>query len=211
MPEPDWPNLGGMAFQTPQAVDIQGGRVVRLRELSAFKSDLGVAVARSLAVNGAVTLGAASTDALTIKAASAAIPNGLNLTGGRLGVGVADLVAANAAFAVGAGHINLDNGYALAWGGGTARPHIIGDKAAGTVALGAGGAARLTVDANGNVGIGNVPSGTALLELLAGTTARAPLRLPHGVAPTTPGDGDIWTTTAGLYARINGSTVGPYS
>jgi hypothetical protein len=43
----------------------------------------------------------------------------------------------------------------------------------------------------------------------AATTALASLRLPHGVAPTSPTNGDMWTTTAGVYARINGATVGP--
>lgn len=33
----------------------------------------------------------------------------------------------------------------------------------------------------------------------------------HGVAPSAPVDGDIWTTTAGLYVRVNGVTVGPLS
>lgn len=42
-------------------------------------------------------------------------------------------------------------------------------------------------------------------------TARASFRIPHGVAPTSPVDGDMWTTTAGLYIRINGTTVGPLS
>jgi hypothetical protein len=37
----------------------------------------------------------------------------------------------------------------------------------------------------------------------------AGLNIPHGVAPTTPVNGDMWTTTAGLYVRINGATVGP--
>lgn len=37
------------------------------------------------------------------------------------------------------------------------------------------------------------------------------LRLPHGAAPSAPTNGDLWTTTAGLYARINGATVGPYA
>lgn len=45
----------------------------------------------------------------------------------------------------------------------------------------------------------------------ASTTSLASLNVPHGSAPTTPVDGDIWTTTAGLYVRINGSTVGPLS
>jgi hypothetical protein len=43
----------------------------------------------------------------------------------------------------------------------------------------------------------------------AGTTAAATLRVPHGAAPTSPTNGDIWTTTAGLFVRINGVTVGP--
>ncbi|MFA6315617.1 MAG: hypothetical protein WC648_04610 [Candidatus Paceibacterota bacterium] len=41
--------------------------------------------------------------------------------------------------------------------------------------------------------------------------AGAGFNLPHGVAPNTPANGDCWTTTAGLYCYVNGSTVGPYS
>lgn len=40
----------------------------------------------------------------------------------------------------------------------------------------------------------------------AATTARSSIRLPHGTAPTSPVDGDMWTTTAGLFVRINGVT-----
>jgi hypothetical protein len=35
----------------------------------------------------------------------------------------------------------------------------------------------------------------------------AGLILPHGTAPSAPVNGDIWTTTAGLLARINGTSV----
>jgi hypothetical protein len=52
---------------------------------------------------------------------------------------------------------------------------------------------------------------TGLVELIASTTATAMLNLPHGSAPSAPVDGDIWTTTAGLFVRINGTTVGPLS
>lgn len=41
------------------------------------------------------------------------------------------------------------------------------------------------------------------------STAAAPLRIPHGTAPTSPANGDIWTTTAGLFVRVNSATVGP--
>lgn len=43
----------------------------------------------------------------------------------------------------------------------------------------------------------------------ASAAGAAGFQLPHGVAPTTPQNGDVWTTTAGLFARINGATVGP--
>lgn len=41
----------------------------------------------------------------------------------------------------------------------------------------------------------------------ASNTAGAMLNLPQGAAPITPHDGDIWTTSAGVSAQINGQTV----
>jgi hypothetical protein len=41
----------------------------------------------------------------------------------------------------------------------------------------------------------------------SGSLSVTSIRLPHGVAPTTPLDGDLWTTTTGLYGRINGVTT----
>jgi hypothetical protein len=81
----------------------------------------------------------------------------------------------------------------------------------------ASGSGRFNFFANGTApnkftgvtGIGNDASATAALTLAAGTTAVASLRIPHGSAPTAPVDGDIWTTTAGIFVRINGGTVGP--
>lgn len=43
----------------------------------------------------------------------------------------------------------------------------------------------------------------------APTTSIPSLNLPHGTAPSAPTDGDVWTTTAGMFVRVNGSTVGP--
>lgn len=40
----------------------------------------------------------------------------------------------------------------------------------------------------------------------ASTTSLAGLNIPHGSAPTSPVDGDMWTTTAGAFIRINGVT-----
>lgn len=46
------------------------------------------------------------------------------------------------------------------------------------------------------------------LVTAASTTTAAGFNIPAGAAPTSPVDGDIWTTTAGVFARINGSTIG---
>jgi hypothetical protein len=40
------------------------------------------------------------------------------------------------------------------------------------------------------------------------TTSTASFNAPHGTAPTTPVNGDIWSTTDGLFARVNGATRG---
>lgn len=41
------------------------------------------------------------------------------------------------------------------------------------------------------------------------STTAASINIPPGVAPNSPVNGDIWETTAGLFGRVNGTTVGP--
>ena len=41
------------------------------------------------------------------------------------------------------------------------------------------------------------------------TTANANFNIPPGTAPTSPINGDMWSTNVGLYVRINGVTIGP--
>jgi hypothetical protein len=60
-----------------------------------------------------------------------------------------------------------------------------------------------------NVDIANtkIDAGDAeQLKSKASTTARASLNIPHGAAPTSPVNGDMWTTTAGAFIQINGVT-----
>lgn len=54
-------------------------------------------------------------------------------------------------------------------------------------------------------------SAFGLVLTVASAAPTAGLRVPHGTAPAAPVDGDVWTTTAGLFVRINGVTVGPLS
>ncbi len=59
----------------------------------------------------------------------------------------------------------------------------------------------------------NRAGGTMLgrLTMAPSTVNGAGLNLPPGVAPGLPNNGDLWTTTVGLFARINNITVGPFA
>lgn len=50
---------------------------------------------------------------------------------------------------------------------------------------------------------------TGTVVVPSSTTSLSPLRIPHGTAPSSPTNGDFWTTTSGIFARINGVTIGP--
>lgn len=51
--------------------------------------------------------------------------------------------------------------------------------------------------------------GTTGKLVITSSVAAPLLNLAHGSAPGSPANGDVWTTTSGVYARINGATVGP--
>lgn len=65
---------------------------------------------------------------------------------------------------------------------------------------------------NTNVNLALQAKGTGAINALsrlttiASTTGVAGLNIAPGVAPTTPVNGDLWGTTTGLFARVNGAT-----
>ena len=63
----------------------------------------------------------------------------------------------------------------------------------------------VTVSGGQALGIASITLGGPV-SVPASTTAAAGLNTAHGVAPTAPVNGDIWTTTAGMFCRINGVT-----
>lgn len=72
--------------------------------------------------------------------------------------------------------------------------------------------AAIRVDGTSDLrGAITVTGASSKLTTVASATGGAGFNAPHGAAPTSPANGDIWTTTAGLFARINGATVGPLS
>lgn len=58
------------------------------------------------------------------------------------------------------------------------------------------------------VAVGGVYNAGTMITVPS-TAAASGFVLPHGIAPTAPLDGSCWTTTAGIFARINGVTIGP--
>jgi hypothetical protein len=50
---------------------------------------------------------------------------------------------------------------------------------------------------------------TGEIVTLASATGGAGFNVPPGTAPTSPANGDMWSTSAGLFVRIAGVTVGP--
>ena len=64
------------------------------------------------------------------------------------------------------------------------------------------------IEVFGNV---NVSPSPALQVKGDGTVVATRVQFPHTTAPSTPADGEVWTTTAGMYVRVNGTTVGPLS
>lgn len=51
---------------------------------------------------------------------------------------------------------------------------------------------------------------TGKLNTVISGTGAAGFNLPPGAAPTSPVNGDLWMTSAGLFGQVAGSTVGPY-
>lgn len=60
-----------------------------------------------------------------------------------------------------------------------------------------------------NLALAGIGTGTptAALDVKAGTTSAASVRIRSGVAPTSPNSGDIWYDGTHLYGRVNGSSA----
>ena len=77
-----------------------------------------------------------------------------------------------------------------------------GDVAGGIISFRTGAnAVRLTIN---ETGLSTFAGNTTVF--IASASTAASIRLPHGVAPSAPVNGDMWTTTAGAFIRINGVT-----
>ena len=49
-------------------------------------------------------------------------------------------------------------------------------------------------------------SATGKINFVASGTAAASISVPHGSAPSSPANGDLWSTTAAFFVRVNGAT-----
>ncbi|PRY24047.1 GDSL-type esterase/lipase family protein [Pseudosporangium ferrugineum] len=140
--------------------------------------------------------------------AANATTSGVGQTSLGYGTGQASTTAVNYITTIGYNSVAGGGGsYATALGAFTSATGW-GSVAIGCDTSGAGASTNVTNE----IALGTANHTTKIagrLNTAASVTGKAGLNVPHGTAPTTPVDGDMWTTTAGLFVRINGATVGP--
>lgn len=110
------------------------------------------------------------------------------------------------------GQVLQTNGSVVQWatvgGVGTVTSITFGTGLTGGTVTGIGNVAFDTVWGDARYISTTGATMTGLFVTVASASGGAGLRLPHGAAPSAPVNGDMWTTTGGLFARINGTTVG---
>lgn len=116
--------------------------------------------------------------------------------------------------ASGGGTVNFlraDGTWAAPPGGGgtTTNPLTINNSGTGAASGSTfNGSAAVTVSYN-SIGAAPLasPTFTGKVTVAASASGGAGFNMPQGAAPTSPVNGDIWTTSSGLFARINAATV----
>lgn len=103
-------------------------------------------------------------------------------------------------------------GAALTAFGGLAAANNLSDLASATTArtnLGLGTAATQNTGTSGATIplLNGANTWSAKQTLFASVTGGAPFNIPQGVAPTSPANGDCWTTSTGVFCQIAGSTL----
>jgi hypothetical protein len=79
-------------------------------------------------------------------------------------------------------------------GGSSAYAVVLGNQANNPLQFSTNNIVRVTISATGTV------------TTSASAAAAAGFNVPHGAAPTAPVNGDVWSTTLGLFIRVNGVT-----
>ena len=82
---------------------------------------------------------------------------------------------------------------------------VVKNSAGATVAT-LGSAATANVSFAGAVNITGDLGMTGKVNTAATASGGAGLNIPHGTAPSSPTNGDLWSTTSGSFSRINGVT-----
>lgn len=178
----------------------------------------------TLGVTGSTTLNAITTisaggltitaGGITISAGGGAITGNVNIAGAV--TGVTGLTVVSGGISV-TGNSSITGTLATlaftATGNITTTGNISLTTAVGKIIPGATSLShRNTADSADNLLITDAGNVTVrgLLTIPAGTVSSASANVPQGVAPTSPNNGDVWVTSAGMFLRASGSTIGPF-
>lgn len=137
--------------------------------------------------NASVGASTPSTGLFTTLGASGLITASAGVVASGYTIGPGGVTALEMGVSAGNGAINTINRTGLVWA-----PLTINSTL--TITNGTGVSVTGTIAATGKI------SGPA------SALAAASFNAPHGIAPTAPSDGDIWTTTLGMFVRISGVT-----
>lgn len=162
----------------------------------------GMGIAGAVA-NGTVALTASSTNYIVTNRTTDAVTVATNTTNWNDTTNYRRLYSVVTGTSTVTSWIDFRNAYAASTGGGGGTPGGSNTYVQFNNSGSFGGNANFTYDATTNT----LTTGTVATS--ASNTTRAGLKLPHGAAPTSPVDGDMWTTSTGLYVRIGSATVGP--
>lgn len=203
-----WTTTSGFLWRqngtTQQAVDIGGTQTI---------SGTKTFSAASLTLGNSTTAGTINIGTGAVTTGSKIINIGTGSTGGSVAITLGTAAMTGNTTFNGGGQFQVNNntvniGTNTATSSATFAGGATISGSTKTVAIGSGGVAGSTT----NINLGTVDGGAAtvttnaLLVTRASATTGAGLRILPGTAPSAPVNGDVWTDTAGVYARINGAT-----
>lgn len=198
-------NVGILFGSEPNGGSIGSASSVDITIKSGNKINLNAASGQNVTATGAnIVLTTASTGTISLGKLN------YNFTSGDVnGFSIYSAATGNAVVLQGGGNSGADSNTGLTVRSSTNGALSLVAQGTGNVNVTAGGTMNFNISGtklNYGASVGGAWTFSAPCLTLASATGSSGFRVPHGTAPTSPTNGDMWTTTAGLFVQINGVT-----